>query len=227
MDVLTLSKPYEGQCRSGTRDGQAGPNTMQRAPMRASGLEWPHSSVPLNGKIFIPMQGLQSEWRYYQLAGSEQSQRSWADSLKMVGKATTVPELLYTLDETEKRGMENINDPNLFNGAVLPMWEDAANVNGGRCILEVPMSQRDALHGLWRTTVAFCCSGIFDSINGCVFNEKTYYRISIWISDPRENELIIKAWRDVLQGGQLSFSFALHNKYTDYSKNKKKHFSKK
>lgn len=179
-------------------------------------------------KIFDPMPGLQSEWRYYQLSNSsEQTQRSWADSLKMIGQVATVPELLHTLDETERRGLENLNDLNFFRTPVLPMWEDAANVNGGRCIMEVPTAQRELVFALWKSTVALCASGVFETICGCVFSEKANYRISIWISDPRECEALLKVWRDVLHCNHSMFSFALHNKYTDFSKNKKKHFNKK
>ncbi|KAI5169373.1 translation initiation factor 4E [Pancytospora epiphaga] len=177
---------------------------------------------------FVPMSELASEWRYYQVAGSEQNQRNWADLLKMVGKVSTAPELLFTLDKTEEYGIENVADLNLFKGGILPMWEDKANINGGRCILEVPTAHKDALNTVWRNTVKLCCSNVVESINGCVFNEKTYYRISIWIADPRDSDQIIKAWKDVLKcGEQFIFSFAMHNKYTDYSKNRKKNSFRK
>lgn len=173
------------------------------------------------------MSGLQSEWRYYQLSSSsEQAQRSWADSLKMVGQVVTIPELLYTLDETEKRGLESLSDLNFFRAPVLPMWEDAANVNGGRCIMEVPTSQRDAIFGLWKSTVALCASGMFETVCGCVFSEKANYRISIWVSDQRECENLLRVWRDVLHNTHSMFSFVLHNKYADSSKSKKKNFTR-
>lgn len=173
------------------------------------------------------MLDLESEWRYYQLSSStEQNQKSWADSMKMIGCVRTVPELLFTLDETEKRGMENLTDLNLFKNNIQPMWEDPANVNGGRCIMEVPTSQRDAVFDLWRSTVAFCCSNAFETVSGCVYNEKANFRISIWVSDPRENEELMKAWRETLRNSQSMFSFALHNKYSDHSKNRKRFFNK-
>lgn len=174
------------------------------------------------------MNALESEWKYYQLINSnEQTSKSWADSLKSIGTVKTVPELLFTLDETWKRGMENINDLNFFKNNIQPMWEDPANVNGGRCIMEIPTARKDILFDMWKNTVAFCASNAFECISGCVFNEKANYRISIWISDPQESEALMKAWKDTLNSNSVAFSFSLHNRYPDHSKYRKKGFGRK
>ncbi|KAI4292925.1 translation initiation factor 4E [Pancytospora philotis] len=166
---------------------------------------------------------MESGWCYYQLSNnSEQTVKSWADSLKRVGEVRTVPELLYTLDEIEQKGFENLIDLNFFKGSVKPMWEDPANINGGRCILEVPLTMREAVPDIWRSTVALCVSHLFDTINGCVFNEKSCFRIALWISDPAEAEATIKAWRELIPAGYTSLNFSLHNKYGDHSKGKKR-----
>lgn len=169
------------------------------------------------------MLDLNSEWKYYQLSsGSEQNQKSWADAIKMVGAVKTIPELLYTLDEIEKVGLENLNDIHFFKGDVMPMWEHPVNVNGGRCIFELPISGKEFILEAWKKTTAFCSSNIFETISGCVFSEKASFRISIWISDPRESDDIINAWKELLKGIFGSFSFSLHNKYGDYNKNKRR-----
>lgn len=169
------------------------------------------------------MAELASSWKYYQLALSgEPSQKSWADSLRTVGTIRTIPELLYTLDEIEKSGFENINDLNFFKGEIKPMWEDASNINGGRCIMEIPVSCRENLPDIWRTTVALCCLNVFESITGCVFNEKANFRVAIWVSDMRETDAIIKAWKDVVRSSHYVFSVSLHNKYADGSKSRKR-----
>lgn len=174
------------------------------------------------------MPNLQSKWTYYQLAdNSEQTQKTWAESLRPVCSVTTVPQLLYTVEETEKIGLENLNDLNLFKNDIQPMWEQAANINGGRCMVEISTSHKNILPDLWKKTVALSASEVFDGICGCVFNEKANYRISIWISDPRDSDEIIKTWKELLECSFASFSFSLHNKYSDFSKSKKRFSNKK
>lgn len=173
------------------------------------------------------MDNLKSSWTIYQLSGSgEQTQKTWASSMKSICVVKTIPELLSTLDNLERIGIENINDLNFFKDEIQPMWEDPSNVNGGRCILEISLNAKDEVLNVWKQTVALCVSETFDTICGCTFNEKSHYRICIWISDPRENEEIINAWKKILNENNFLFSFSLHNKYSDSSKNKKKFATK-
>lgn len=169
------------------------------------------------------MADLVSQWTYYQLSNSgEQTQKTWADSLKSICTVNTQSELLYTLDEVEKIGMENFNDLNFFKNGIQPMWEDLSNVNGGRCMAEIGTNHKDVITTLWNRTVALCALDTFEGICGCVFNEKSNFRISIWISDPRYSEEILQAWKEVLDNCFVVYSFSMHNKYSESSKSKKK-----
>lgn len=170
---------------------------------------------------------LQSEWRYTQIINIDPTSKNWADNLKTICNVKTAPELLTTLDEIKRVGLENLTDVNFFKSTINPMWEDPININGGRCILEIPTSQKEKLFEIWKITVAMCASGAFDNICGCVFSEKANFRIAIWISDPREAEDILKAWKEVVDCSQAVFSFSLHNRFGDFSKSKRKSFSRK
>lgn len=167
-------------------------------------------------------------WKYYQLNMKEGLQeKSWAESLKEIGTVKHTPELLYTLDKIKEAGIENIMDLNFFKDNIKPMWEDPVNINGGRCILDVPFSQKNNVFDFWKTTVAYCYSGVFSSICGCVFAEKANYRISIWISDARDSDEIIKTWKELLNCGLCTFDFSLHNKSYDHGFARKKHYKNK
>lgn len=137
----------------------------------------------------------------------------------------TVPELLYTLDRTEIAGLDNLLDLNFFRENIIPMWEDQANVGGGRIIAEVPTSMKDRLHDLWRKTVVFCILEPFEGINGCVYAEKANYRICIWIANPANAEEITAAWKRVLGCDEVSFTFSLHARHSENVKSKKKAYS--
>ena len=103
------------------------------------------------------------------------------------------------------------------------MWEDPININGGKCTLEIPISMKDKLFDAWKMTVGLCTLGVFDNICGCVFNEKSNFRISIWISDPRDADDVLKAWKEVIDCPHGIFSFSLHNRFGDYNKSKENH----
>ncbi|ELA42261.1 uncharacterized protein VICG_00660 [Vittaforma corneae ATCC 50505] len=171
------------------------------------------------------MDEIKSNWKYYQVSSIEQQQKDWASSVKQICIVKTVPELLYTLDQTEIAGLENFLDLSFFRQNIAPMWEDPNNVTGGRIIVEIPTALKEKLHGLWKKTVVFCILEPFKGINGCVYAEKANYRICIWISDPTSAEDITHAWKRILDCDELSFSFSLHAKHTEPSKSKKKPFS--
>lgn len=167
------------------------------------------------------MQNLKTSWNYYQTSASEQNQKNWADCVKEVCSMKAYPEILYAIDQTKKAGLENFMDLNFFKDKIMPTWEDPANSNGGRIIMEIPLSQRDILHSLWARTVIFCSLEPYEGINGCVFAEKANYRICIWVANSSIADEVVNAWKHVLNCNCASFTFTLHNKPNDGSRYKK------
>ncbi len=167
-------------------------------------------------------------WRYYQITGNESSsEKNWAESIREIGSVKSVPELLYTLDKVESVGLLNLIDLNFFKSNLKPVWEDPANINGGRCILDIPLSQKNNIFEYWKKTVAFCYSGIFPSIAGCVFAEKANFRISIWITESQDSFEIISMWKKILNsGGVCLFEFRPHNKNYDHGFQRKRYVNK-
>lgn len=168
------------------------------------------------------MSEIKSIWKYHQISSPEQQQIDWANSIKQICTVKTIPEILYTIDQTESAGLENFLDLNFFKQNIAPMWEDPNNIHGGRIIAEFPLSMKDKLHELWKRTVVFCALEPFHGINGCVYTEKASYRICVWISDPSNADDIKAAWKHVLDCDDVSFAFTIHSERTDGSRLKKR-----
>lgn len=176
------------------------------------------------------MDELSSEWNCYQLSSTpEQSSRNWAESLKNVCTVRRVPQLLFLLDEMAKINITSFIDFNFFKCGIMPMWEDPANMNGGRCIIEIPHSKKDAVMNVWKVTALLCSCNAFSTISGCVYNEKANYRISIWVSEEKESNEIIKIWKELVNMPEATFAFTFHNNrgHSDYSRHRKRGMSRR
>lgn len=166
---------------------------------------------------------MKSQWKYYQIVAPESNQKNWADCIKQIAVVNSYPELLYTLDKTSEFGFENFNDLNFFKDNIKPMWEEQVNKNGGRIIMEIPMSQKDIVFEIWRRTVTFCAKEVFNSVNGCVYAEKANFRICIWIGDSNFADDITNAWKKVLDYDQGTFVYSSHDKTSELSKKGRKY----
>lgn len=169
------------------------------------------------------MAALLSEWRCYQLSKSnEAASKNWAEALRCVATVKEETELLFVLDAIATHHLERFYDFNIFKNGIKPMWEDKANMNGGRCIYELPNTHTDLLHSAWTNTTILCTHSGIDSICGCVYNSKnSNFRIAIWIADPRDQETVMGMWRAVLPS-EGSFFYSSHTRQSDYSRAKKR-----
>ncbi|KAM0671264.1 translation initiation factor 4E [Ordospora colligata] len=166
---------------------------------------------------------LESSWVLWQNGNDDSNIRSWGEDILEVGEVSTVPEFLYMCDMIVKNGVENLCSMNLFKKGIKPMWEDEANVNGGRLILDIPMMTREDLNGIWKKTMAFCVSNCIENICGCVFNEKqSVYKISIWFGRDYNQDMIKEKWESVLGNINLPIYSFLHKKSLDGTKGGKK-----
>jgi translation initiation factor 4E len=171
---------------------------------------------------------LESPWVLWQNTSDESNVQSWGSDLVEVGEASSVPQFLYMVDEMKKIGVENLSSMRLFRKGVKPMWEDEANVNGGRLIVDIPVFSKTNIDTIWANTMAFCISNEIDDICGCVCNEKSpVYKISIWIGNEQSHEKVLKKWQEKLGLEKASIYFCSHKKSLDITKSRKKWHSKR
>ena len=165
---------------------------------------------------------MKSQWKYFQIARQTEQMKNWSDCIKQIAMVSTYPEVLYTLDMTGLAGLENLNDLNFFKNGVQPMWEDVANKNGGRIIMELPLLQLELLQELWRRTIIFCAIEAFPTVTGCVYAEKVNYRICLWIGDSNLADEVTSAWKHVLDCEFATFSYISHDRSNDFARKGKR-----
>lgn len=166
---------------------------------------------------------LESSWVLWQNSNDESNIRSWGEDLAVVGEVSTIPEFLYMCDEIAKADVDNLCTMNLFKKGIKPMWEDEANIEGGRLVTDIPVISRSNVNELWRRTMAFCVSNSIDNICGCAFSEKqSFYKIAIWFGRDYNQDAIKDKWQSVLGFNRSSIYSFLHKKSLDTNKGRKK-----
>jgi len=166
---------------------------------------------------------LKSSWVLWQNDNNDSNIRSWEKDNSKVGEFSMIPQFLYMCDEIVRVRVENLRPMNLFKNGIKPMWEDEANVDGGRLILDIPVLTQVDLNEIWKMTMILCVSNSIDNICGCVFNEKqSVYKISIWFGRDYNQDMIKEMWEKILGSINLPIYSFLHKKSLDNTKGGKK-----
>ncbi|XP_026848776.1 eukaryotic translation initiation factor 4E1 isoform X1 [Drosophila persimilis] len=110
------------------------------------------------------------------------------------------------------------SDYSLFKKGIRPMWEDAANKQGGRWVITLNKSSKTDLDNLWLDVLLCLIGEAFDhsdQICGAVVNIRAKSnKISIWTADGNNEEAALEIGhklRDALRlGRQNSLQYQLH-----------------
>ncbi|XP_062140247.1 eukaryotic translation initiation factor 4E1-like [Drosophila sulfurigaster albostrigata] len=110
------------------------------------------------------------------------------------------------------------SDYSLFKKGIRPMWEDAANNNGGRWVIALNKILKDDLDKLWMDVLLCLIGEVFDrydEICGAVVNIRgKSNKISIWTANGDNKEAVLEIGhklRDALRlGPQNSLQYQLH-----------------
>ncbi|XP_037047650.1 eukaryotic translation initiation factor 4E1-like [Bradysia coprophila] len=137
---------------------------------------------------------LRNQWTLWYLDNDRN--KSWEEKQNEVSTFDTVEDFwnLYNMIKYASE-LQPGNDYSLFKNNIRPMWEDAANANGGRWILSMTQQQLGNLDDLW-LNVMLCligeCLEYSDDINGAVVSIRPRtVRISIWTADSNNQDAIV------------------------------------
>jgi len=118
-------------------------------------------------------------------------------------------------------------DYSLFKEGILPMWEDPANINGGRWIFLLNGENKSILDETWLNLCLVIIGDAFqysDDVCGVVVNVRyKYNKISIWTTDVRNTEAVGEIGfklRDLfrLTGGCLQYQVHRVSMYKENSR---------
>lgn len=132
---------------------------------------------------------------------------NWSANLQILGTMGDVESFWGFHDELGDVGtLPQSSNLHFFRAGIEPMWEDKANIGGGKWVLEVPATE--SISGIWQDTLLFCISetsmvtsnadlekenmGLQNSdiditldkvVCGAVLSPRKHYvRVSIWTS---------------------------------------------
>lgn len=92
--------------------------------------------------------------------------------------------------------LQNGSNYHLFKAGIEPAWEDAANVQGGKWVVQFPKGKKDSIDEYWLHTLMAVLGETFDDyneINGCVVSMRKHQsKLSLWTRTATDSEACLR-----------------------------------
>lgn len=156
-------------------------------------------SLFFDSKTWNPSSGEQQPKSPVPTASLENA-RTWEATLKLLGKYNTV-ESFMTVFRTLRRPsqLERNSNYHLFKDGIKPMWEDPANVDGGKWIITLRAGNAALLDRSWMWLVLALIGEDLDEdndITGAVVSTRAKGdRIALWVRNKNNVQLVNKIGR--------------------------------
>ncbi|KAH8363630.1 hypothetical protein KR084_012447, partial [Drosophila pseudotakahashii] len=138
---------------------------------------------------------LQNEWTLWLVEYDQK--RSWEDMLRKIDTFNTVEDfwrLYYRIDQPSK--LNKGSDYMLFKRNIPPMWEDPANIDGGRWIISLPKTCKTDLDIIWLDfllcLIGEACDNCDQICGASVRIRKKVNKISLWTSNGKDEEAVLE-----------------------------------
>ncbi|KAH8384384.1 hypothetical protein KR200_002914 [Drosophila serrata] len=160
---------------------------------------------------------LQNTWTLWYLENDRT--KSWEDMQNEITSFDTVEDFWSLYNHIKPPSEIKLgSDYSLFKKGIRPMWEDAANKQGGRWVITLNKSSKSDLDNLWLDVLLCLIGEAFDhsdQICGAVVNIRAKSnKISIWTANGNNEEAALEIGhklRDALRlGRQNSLQYQLH-----------------
>ncbi|EDW43784.1 uncharacterized protein LOC6615946 [Drosophila sechellia] len=151
--------------------------------------------------------------------------KSWEEMLHKVTSFDTVEKFWSLITHIKPPSELKLGSHySLFKKGIRPMWEDKANVNGGRWILNITKNAKSALDSFWMDAM-LCLIGEAcehsDNLCGVVVNIRgRANKISIWIADGENESLVLEIGRILRKGLRIENGYVLEYQLHKDSKDK-------
>ncbi|CAG8572096.1 24784_t:CDS:2 [Dentiscutata erythropus] len=141
-------------------------------------------SDPVNFNVKHPLFTSWTLW--FDNPGKKANTASWSQNLKELITFDSVEEFWGVYNNVVKASeLSAGSNYHLFKKGIKPMWEDPANEQGGKWVIQFPRNKTgDDINDLWLFTMLACIGESFDhadEVCGAVVSvRKIFYRISLW-----------------------------------------------
>lgn len=159
---------------------------------------------------------LQNTWTLWYL--EQDHSKSWEDMQNEITSFDTVEDFWSLYNHIKPPSeIKPGSDYSLFKKGIRPMWEDAANKQGGRWIININKSSKPELDNLWLDVLLCLIGEAFDhseEICGAVVNVRPrIHKISIWTADANNEEAAVeigRKLRESLHLGRQNLQYQMH-----------------
>jgi len=190
----------------------------QSGPKKSSSSS---SSSSNNNIKMSPIHPLENEWVFWydkrQLPGKrvKGEKEMYESNLRPLGSFNTVEDFWRYYNHMVKPSkMDNNANYHLFKKDVKPMWEDTANVKGGKWILTVKGGDKSLLDQYWENLVLALVGetlDVNDDITGAVVSRrKAGDRAAIWTRNRDDEESILTIGKRIRTVVGIPESVPLH-----------------
>ncbi|XP_073842184.1 eukaryotic translation initiation factor 4E1 isoform X1 [Musca autumnalis] len=159
---------------------------------------------------------LQNTWTLWYLENDRS--KSWEDMQNEITSFDTVEDFWSLYNHIKPPSEIKMgSDYSLFKKGIRPMWEDAANKQGGRWVITLNRCPKAELDNLWLDVILCLIGEAFDhsdQICGAVVNiRQKANKISIWTANGNNEEAAIEIGhklRESLRLGRQNLHYQLH-----------------
>jgi len=190
-------------------------------------------SLEMNEEEFLPKMSsqyvikhpLQDQWTLWYLEFN--SSKTWENMQNSVTSFHTVEDFWSLYNHiVVASALGDGNDYSLFKRNIRPMWEDPANMHGGRWILNFKKQlHRNSLDNLWLDTMLYIIgstSEYLNEINGAVVNVRSNRdKISVWTANSQNTNAVNGIGRELKEylGTDATIMYEVHKPINKSMKN--------
>ncbi|KAH8302779.1 hypothetical protein KR044_010739 [Drosophila immigrans] len=193
----------------------AAPDAVEEEPSKATAAAESDDAAVRTEHLF--KHPLQNTWTLWYL--EHDRSKSWEDMQNEITSFDTVEDFWSLYNHIKPPSeIKQGSDYSLFKKGIRPMWEDAANKQGGRWVITLNKSSKNDLDNLWLDVLLCLIGEAFDhsdQICGAVVNIRgKTNKISIWTANGNNEEAALEIGhklRDALRlGRQNMLQYQLH-----------------
>ncbi|EDW25928.1 GL14400 [Drosophila persimilis] len=163
-------------------------------------------------EVSLPQHPLNHEWTMWYVEPDRA--KTWEETLHQITSFSTVENFwsLYHHIKTPSQ-IKVGSDYCLFKDGIRPIWEDEANVNGGRWIVSFPKSATAEMNFFWEycllSLIGENCEHSIDLCGAVVNIRLKNNKIALWTADCTKEKRILQIGKQLRNGLPTNAGFVL------------------
>lgn len=181
-------------------------------------VETPMITVFDDPQNFNVKHPLNTEWSLWTSVKTDNKKVvNWMDTVKNIITVDSIEDFWAMFNNIPQASeLNHPFDYYFFRKDIQPMWEDPANINGGKMTLMFKKTcDAEFIDRIWLYSILGCIGEQFDdNICGVTLNIRKHQdRINIWINTDKEDEIkqLALKWKEIIEVKNMHVSYVTHN----------------